>query len=136
MATLPQYARKNAKWYCSPVCQDLVFTRLMMAAGGNTPATLAGGVAPQFAGYPIVPSTVLEDSTSAINNTHMLLFGDLQKAATMGSAREMRFLRSDDRYFELDQVGVKATERFDIVVHDVGTSSVAGPMVALIGKTS
>jgi hypothetical protein len=35
------------------------------------------------------------------------------------------------RYFEFDQIGLRATERLDIVVHEVGTASAAGPIVAL-----
>lgn len=136
MAQLPQYARRNAKWYCSQVAQDLIFSRLALAAGGNTAANLAGGLAQQFGGYPIVVSSVLEDATTTIDNSHMVLFGDLTLSSTMGSRRDIRVQRLAERWAEYDQVGVLVTERFDIVNHDYGTSTVAGPMVALIGQTS
>jgi hypothetical protein len=33
--------------------------------------------------------------------------------------------------WERDQIGVRGTERFDIVVHDYGSNSAAGPIVGL-----
>ena len=36
--------------------------------------------------------------------------------------------------YEYDQVGIKATERFDFVAHDLGDTSTAGPVVGLIGE--
>jgi hypothetical protein len=39
---------------------------------------------------------------------------------------------SADRYFEYDQFGIIGTERFDIVVHEVGTASVPGAMLQML----
>ena len=39
-----------------------------------------------------------------------------------------------ERYAEYRQVGIIATERMDIVVHGLGDTSDAGPIVALIGE--
>ena len=136
MSALPEYARMNAKWYCSSACYALVFQRLLAASGGNTMENLAGGAQRAFLGYPVVISQVLESSTGTINNSHMLLFGDLMLAATFGNRRGITVATSTDRYFELDQIAIRATERFDINVHDVGDSTTAGPIVALIGYTS
>lgn len=136
MAVLPEYARANAKFYCSRACADVVFGRLAAAAGGNTIQTVQGGYGLSYLGHEIVVSQVLASTLSTINNTHMFLFGDLSLAATMGDRRGITVARTADRYFETDEIGIKATERVDIVIHDVGTSAVAGPMVALIGKTS
>lgn len=136
MGTLPQYARMNAKWFCSQACADIVFGRLMASAGGNTIQTLQGDYRPSYLGHEIVVSQVLNSTLTANDNTTMLLFGDLSKAATIGERRGISVSRTNDRYWELDQIGLKATERVDIVVHDVGDTSVAGPIVALIGSTS
>jgi HK97 family phage major capsid protein len=64
----------------------------------------------------------------------MLYFGDLSLAARMGERRGIRVKTSDDRYFEYDQIGIQATERVDVNVHDVGDATTAGPIVALIGE--
>jgi HK97 family phage major capsid protein len=74
-------------------------------------------------------------STGTLNNKVLLMFGDLSQASTMGSRRGIRFQTTDVRYWETDEIGVKGTERFDIVVHDVGDATTCGPVVALLGNT-
>lgn len=136
MGKLPQYARVGAKWYCSQVAADVVFGRLSATAGGNTIQTMGGAFTPSFLGYPIEVSQVLQSGTTAQNNEHLLLFGNLSMAATLGDRREIRIATADQRYFAEDQIALKATERVDINVHDIGDSTNAGPIVALIGFTS
>lgn len=135
MGILPQYAQPNAKFYCSQLCYSTVFQRLALTAGGNTIQSVSGAYQPSFMGYPIVVSQVLPASAGTINGTTMLLFGDLSAAATMGDRREFTFAQSSDYKFAEDQIAVKATERIDINVHDYGDTTVAGPIVALIGTT-
>ncbi len=135
MGALPAYARMGAKWYCSATAMDTVFGRLMAAAGGNTIMDIQTGYQPRYLGYPIVISQVLQTTTSTINDVAMLYFGNLRQASTLGTRRDIRVVASDQRYLELDQLGFFATERFDIVNHDYGDTSVAGPIVALVGNT-
>jgi hypothetical protein len=52
-------------------------------------------------------------------------------AATFGSKREITIRSDQSRYFEQDLTAVRATERFDIVVHETGTATVAGPLIGL-----
>jgi len=134
MGALPKYALRNAKFYCSQPAFSLVFERLVAAAGGNTVDTLAGSVQPRYLGYPIVISQSMPTSTGDLSNVAMLLFGDLRLAATMGVRRDVTVALSTDRYFDTDQIGIRGTERFDINVHDLGDTSTAGPIVALIGE--
>jgi len=106
------------------------------AAGGVTLSELTGGrPTRRYLGYDVVIDQTLPTTTSTINNVPMLFFGDLRLAATMGERRGIRVKTSDDRYFEYDQIGIQATERVDIVVHDLGDNTTAGPLVALIGNT-
>ena len=137
MAALPAYARSNAKWYCSSVCQDLVFNRLANAGGGQTVQTFRGELGPSFLGHSVVTNEQLPSTTTAaaLNNSTMLLFGDLRLAAVMGDRRGITVASSADRYFEVDQVAIRATERFDIAIHGLGDATTAGPIVALIGQT-
>ena len=76
-------------------------------------------------------SQKLPVQTDSVTGTIVAYYGDMSKAAVFGDKRQMGIKRSDERYFDTDQVGIMGTERFDIVVHDVGTSSITGPMVAL-----
>jgi HK97 family phage major capsid protein len=137
IGTLPEYALMNAKWYCSAVAKALVFDRLMAAGGGNTIQTLSGAITPTFLGYPVVTSQVLPTNTAdtAMNNLSFILFGDLRLSSTLGDRRGISIRTSEDRYFEQDQIAIRATERFDINNHDLGDTSSAGPIVALVGNT-
>jgi len=134
VGTLPTYALRGAKWYTSQYGWATIFQAISAAGGGNTIQTLSGMVGPAFLGYPVVVSQSLP-STGTLNNQVMLMFGDLALASTMGDRRGIRFRLSEDRYWELDQIGVKGTERFDIINHDIGDNTTAGPVVALIGNT-
>lgn len=135
MGKVPQYAIGNAKWYCSQYASQVVFGRLAANAGGNTIQSMSGALGMSFLGYPIVVSQVLTASTSAINNTYMLGFGDLRAAATLGDRRGIAVSQSNDYYWNTDQIGLRATERIDINIHDLGDNTNAGPFVALIGNT-
>jgi len=135
MAVIPKYARAGSKWYCSQTAFDLVFQRIAAAAGGNTQSTLGPGFGAQYLGYMIVISEDFTSSTSAINGTTMLAFGNLAQATTMGERRGMSISRTDERYWDTDEIGIKAIERIDIAAHEIGTSSVGGPFAALVGNT-
>ncbi len=132
MAKLPAYARPNAKWYVSASGHDLLFGRLMIGAGGNTIQTIGQGYQPTYLGAPVVLTQVLPFSGDQSGNV-MVLFGDLSLAATMGDRRDLTLMTTEHRYFETDQIAIRGTERFDINVHDVGTTTAAGPLVALVG---
>lgn len=135
MGALPQYAAQNAKFYCSRMAAEVVFGRIQTIGGGNTIETLSGKIRRVYLGHEIVESQILENSTGTINNTHMLLFGDLRMSSTLGDRRGIMVKTSEDRYFDLDQIAVKATERFALVNHDFGDGTDAGPIVALIGQS-
>jgi len=128
---LPQYAKPNAKWYVSGPGFANSMERLMYAGGGNTVSTIGGGSGPSFLGYPVVISQVLNTTLAADVSAIKLLFGDLRLSSTMGTRRGIMIRSSSERYMELDQIGMLGTERFDIVNHDLGDGTTAGPLVAL-----
>ena len=134
MAALPRYARRNAKFFMSQQMWDGAFQRLIAAAGGNSTMTMDRTVPLKYLGYPVVLDQTLPVG-GTINDVPMFYFGDLSLACKLGSRRDIRVMISTDRYMEFDQIGIQATERFDIVVHDIGDSSAAGPIVAAMGNT-
>lgn len=134
MGTLPQYAQARAKFYCSQLAFATVFERLTASAGGNSVSTLDGAVQYRYLGFPIVISQSLPAVSTTLANSIMLLFGDLALAAAMGERRVVTIKRSDERYFDQDQIGILGTERIDINIHDAGTQTVAGPIVGLMGN--
>jgi HK97 family phage major capsid protein len=139
MAALPKYARRNAKWHCSPLAKVAVFDRLLLAAGGNTNQNLAQNQPAMYSGYPIEewPAMPTDDSSAALNAVIMLFFGDMRFSTTLGDRRSITVKVSDQRYIEFDQIGIQATERFTINNHDIGgsTATSRGPIVGLLGNT-
>ena len=61
------------------------------------------------------------------------VFGDLSQAASFGDRRQTTIQVSDSALnaFEQDEMAIRGTERFDINVHDTGSSTESGPIVGL-----
>ena len=134
MGLCAAYAHNGAKWYTSQLGYDSVFGRLSAVAGGSTIQDMAGAFGPSFLGYPIVVSQQLPRVSTTLDTELMLLFGNLGMAATLGDRRQFTMALSTDRYFVEDQVAIRATERFDINVHDLGDNTTAGPMSYVYGN--
>jgi HK97 family phage major capsid protein len=134
---LPQYAVNGAAWYVSRAGWANSMLRLAEAAGGNTVAQIAGGAPLQFLGFPVVISQVMNSTLTAQTSTDGLVYlANLDLAASMGTRRGVSIQVDGSRYFELDQLAIRGTERFDINYHERGTSSVAGPVVMLSTPSS
>src|SRR5262249_36544967 len=126
VALLPEYADVPGatKWYCSKFFWGAVMQRLATAGGGNRVADLVD--TPQqksFLGYPVVISQVFP-KTSATSQV-CCLFGNLRLASRMGDRRMTTINMSEHALnaFEQDEIVVRGTERFDIVVHDIGNNA-------------
>lgn len=132
VSLLPRYAYQagNIKWYCSQAYWGQVMQRLALAAGGATAAEIVNGVTVDyFLGYPVEIVQVMPAATATTGV--FVWFGNLALAAKFGDRRQTSIALSNDRYFEYDQIAIRGTERFDINVHEIGTASVAGPIVGL-----
>lgn len=127
----PLYARGNAKWYVSAAGFSDSMERLAYSGGGNTVSSIQGGTGLMFLGYPVVLSQVLNATLTADVSAIKLLFGDLRQAVALGSRRGTTVAVSDQRYFEMDQLAIRGTQRVDIVCHDLGDGTNAGPLIAL-----
>jgi HK97 family phage major capsid protein len=141
IARLPEYADRNAKFYCSRTFYYSVLVKLEVAAGGVTLAELVNGSrVPKFMGYPVVFTEALP--TSAATSTVQLLFGDLYMAAQFGDRQQVTIAMNPAAVigsvsaFERNSMGLRAVERFDINVHDVGSSTAAGCVVGLISHSA
>jgi len=129
---LPRYALGNAKFYVSQMGFASTFERLIATAGGNSISTLSGEIVYRYLGFPIVISQKLPLIGTTLSGKMMMAFGDLRLAAAVGERRQVTIRRSDERYFDQDQIGLLGTERVDINVHDCGTTTAAGPIVFLV----
>lgn len=133
-AALPSRFRAGAKFYCTGECFSSVFERLLANAGGNTYRDVNGVMTPSYLGSPIVETESM--ATSSLNDKAMILYGRLDLASMLGDRRRMTLNTSEHVRFAEDMVGIKGTQRIDINVHSIGDATNAGPIVALIGKTS
>lgn len=137
LAKLPLYARRNAAWYVSPVAWGAAMLRLSMLpggasnAGGNNTDNVAAGFGEQFLGYPVRLVHSMESGLTGTTGKVAALFGDLSQAATFGERRAVSIRTASERYIEFDQTLTFATTRNAMVVHDLGSTSKAGPVVAL-----
>lgn len=131
---LPAFALPGAKWFGSQMAFATVFCRVAATAGGIIMQNIGGRMVPTFLGWPIQISQVLPQVTTDLSGSVMLLFGDLSLAATLGERRGVTVARTENRYLEFDQIAWRGTERVDIVVHDLGDNTTAGPIVGLVGE--
>ena len=130
-AAVPGFVNMGrAKWFCSKTFFGEVMVRLAYAAGGNTVDTIGGGMRMSYMGYPVEIVNVMPkaDTTAEI----VCLFGDLALAADFGDRRQTTIAFDSSIGFTTDTIAVKGTERFDINVHSLGSTTVGGPIAALL----
>lgn len=135
---LPEYAEANARWYTSKWAWGNSMQALAAAAGGNTWEMLANGQRQKvFLGYPVVICAGTMFPTSDANSQILCCFGDLSMAAMFGDRRSfsmaVKEIGDDAQY---DRVSVIGFSRYDINVHNVGTSTAAGPIIGLMSAAS
>ena len=131
VGALPEFADTGrAKWYVSRFFWATVMQRLALAAGGVTAEEVEGKRMRTFIGYPVEVAQVMPKTTASAQVC--ALFGDLRLSSRFGDRRQTVISMSEHRYFDTDEIGVKGSERFDIVNHDVGDTSNPGPVVGLI----
>jgi HK97 family phage major capsid protein len=132
MAKLKMYPGIAPKWYIHSAGYYASMDRLKNASGGNNNMDLSMGGNANFLGYPVVFTQVLPSALGASAGVNYGFFGDLSLACSMGDARAIEIASSDQRYFENDQIAVRATQRYDIQVHDRGTATEGASVVRLM----
>jgi HK97 family phage major capsid protein len=137
VARLPLFARRQAAFYLSPAGWGSAMLRLAMlpggssGPGGNSTSDVATGFGERFLGYPVRLVHSMESRLTGTTGGVACLFGDLSQAATFGERRAISIRTASERYIELDQTLTFATTRNAMVVHDLGSTTKAGPVVAL-----
>ena len=138
LARLPMYARsRNARWYISPAGWGSAMLRLAMlpggsaGAGGNSSDNVAAGFGETFLGDPVTLVQSLESRLTGTSGGCAAIFGDLSQAAIFGERRAISIKTASERYIEFDQTLTFATTRNAMVVNDIGSTTKAGPVVAL-----
>ena len=141
LAALPRYAIGTSAWYMHPATYHNSVQRMMLStgtagsgtigalAGGNTAANLAQSTPTTFLGLPVV--WVLKMASAPTTGQIAAYVGDLSLSSIMANKGDMQIASSTDRYFEVDQTAWRVVYRVDINHHSLGTTSEAGPVVAL-----
>jgi HK97 family phage major capsid protein len=131
VSLLPEYAdTPNAKWFVNRSFYWNVMVGLLLAGGGVTAAEIEAARNKNFLGYGVETTPVMPKVEA--NSQVCAILGDLSLGARFGSRRGETVSSSEHSRFAYDEIEVKATERFDINVHDVGDTTDAGPVVGLI----
>jgi HK97 family phage major capsid protein len=128
---LPDFPGISPAWFISKEGYYASMHRLLSAAGGNDMNNLASGGGMTFLGHPVVFANVLNKVLTAQTSTKILAFGDLRMAALFGDRRGVSLSLTDQRYWDEDQIAIKATERFDINIHSKGTATAEGAILVM-----
>jgi HK97 family phage major capsid protein len=137
VAKLPMYARRQAAWYISPAGWGSAMLRLAMlpggasGPGGNSTSDVAAGFGERFLGYPVRLVHAMHSDLTDSSGKVACLFGDLSQAAYFGERRVITVRTLSERYAEFDQTATWATTRNAIAVANLGSTSKAGPVIAL-----
>lgn len=121
----------NPVWYMHSTVYHNAAARLMDAAGGNTSSDIAGGTVPMLLGYPVQFVQSMPSDSTISTSTICAYIGDLRMATTFGTRRGVSIQSDSSVYFTSDQIAIRATQRYDINVHERGTATASGPIVAL-----
>lgn len=135
---LPEFPGIMPEWYIHKAAFYASMARLANAAGGNTMTDIAGGPSRvQFLGYPVNFVNVMNSTlTDQADTAGLCYFGDLAMAATFGNRQDVQTDSDSSIYFTTNQTAIRAIERYDINVHDVGDTSDPGPVIMLKSQTS
>lgn len=121
------------RWYCHSSIYYNVMQRLGFAGSGNNAANFNAGFGPTFLGYPVVFCQAMDSGapTTDLSGKFICYFGDMSRAVTMGQKRGISIAVDNSYGFNTDSIYFRATERFDINVHERGTSTAGGPIVGV-----
>ena len=89
---------------------------------------------PSFLGFPVYFSSKLPNgATSDFTGLPMAYFGNLSMSSMIAERRSTTIALSRQQNIDVDQIRVRATQRTDIINHDVGSTTAAGPIAMLVG---
>jgi HK97 family phage major capsid protein len=135
IALLPDYAWDNACFVCSPAALALIFNRLSATAPTGTSladfSSLNFKTRSQYRGLPIMVTNAMNSTDAAAANTIDVLFGDFSRAAMIGDRLSLDIALDESYGFNAYSVYIRGVFRHDVNVHDFGTTTVAGPVVAM-----
>jgi HK97 family phage major capsid protein len=126
------FGTQAPKWYISQAGWAASMQRLANVSGGATSTEIQNGVMRSFLGYEVVVSQVLTSALTGTSAARACYFGNLAQGVMFGSRRGITLAVDNSLGFLTDTINIRATERFDIVVHDRGTAAASGGIIGLV----
>ena len=130
IAKMPQHSRAGAKWYCSPYFFATCMQNLDLNQGGS--AGMTGGMGLSFLGSEVVLTDQLPAGTDSTAKV-MAVYANLMNSSIYGTRAGIEIASSDQVNFLSDQTVIRAVARVAISHHTLGSDTVAGPVIALVG---
>jgi HK97 family phage major capsid protein len=130
MAAVPQHSRAGSKWFCSPFFFATCMQNLDLAQGGSV--GLSQGMGPTFLGSEVVLTDRLPSGADS-SGVIMALYGNMANSSYYGIRQAIEIASSDQVNFLSDQTVIRAVARVAITHANLGSSSVAGPIIGLVG---
>jgi len=130
MAKVPQHSRQGAKWFCSPFFFASCMQALDLNQGGSV--GLSQGMGPTFLGSEVVFTDRLPSGADSTGNI-MALYGNMANSSYYGIRQAIEIASSDQVNFLSDQTVIRAVARVAITHANLGTDTVAGPIIGLVG---
>jgi HK97 family phage major capsid protein len=127
-AKLPAFLGIQPAWFISKAGWAASMQPLAITTGYLNPVE---AVTPAFLGYPVIFTEVLPTALTAQVSTIVAFFGDMRLTAKLGDREQMYVAQSDQRYFELGQIAIAGETSFAWNAYRLGSTTAAGPMIAL-----
>ena len=128
LAKLPQYPGLRPRWFMHSWTYHSIVVPALVALGGTDMRQTEAGGDLMLYGYPVTFTQVLPGAAQTTDDMPVVI-GDLGMGAYSGTRRNFNVRQLNELYAATDQIGILATMRADSVIHDVGTSTVAGCIV-------
>lgn len=131
LSKVPSYARNRLAWYCTPEFSAAVFTRLSRAAGGVNFMEMEGrGLVQTYMGRPIIENNVMNSDDDTGTDTIDAYVGDMSRAVIIGDRMSLELTTNDSLYYDSYEIAIRGVVRTDVIVSDIGSTTVRGPLVA------
>ena len=132
IATVENDDLSDACFVCSRQYYITVMKPMIAATGRGsmneflTVNGLGGPADAQWCGWPVYFSQVLPTVTATTSKC--VYFGNFRAASMLGDRKQLMIATSSDRYFDTDEIGLRAIQRFAINIHGDGRGTTVGPI--------
>ena len=127
----PQSAQNGAVITGSRTVMSDTFQRLGGATGGTNMIEFQGVKVEAHAGIPLIPNfSMNNERLDASGDAIDFFYGNFGLGSKIGYFGALEMDVSEERFFDQNAVALRSTLAWDLVIHDVGTSTTAGPIVS------